>query len=298
MSRRTRSLVLAYAALVLGLIMFQPFTPRSARAQDSGVPNPYIDALGTQVALNTQATLMAYQQQQGAASAQSAAAAAQSAAAQAQANAAYAAQQATQQAGQQQAALVAAQSTADAAALQATAIVQQTRTALEISAQQTREAASVRTTATASALQVRSTQVAIEATRAANQARQRDDEAIATSVVISVQATKSALDLQAHTDAEQAATAQRTNAIGSLVLTSVMIIAGAMGALVIGKFALGLWRSRVLNPVPSITPLASTAAHSVVDAQTGAVTSRLAVIEYNDDPQRLSEWLRSIYGHD
>ena len=293
-----RAIGLTLLIALISLLILQPIGPRSARAQDSDVPNPYIDALGTQAALNTQATLAAYQQQQGAASAQSAAAAAQSAAAQAQANAAYAAQQATLQAGQQQAALVAAQSTADAAALQATAIVQQTRTALEISAQQTREAASVRTTATASALQARSTQVAIEATRAANQARQRDDEAIATSVVISVQATKSALDLQAHTDAEQAATAQRTNAIGSLVLTSVMIIAGAMGALVIGKFALGLWRSRALNPVPSIAPLASTAAHSVVDAQTGAVTSRLAVIEYNDDPQRLSEWLRSIYGHD
>ena len=298
MSRRTRSLVLAYVALVLGLIMFQPLTPRSARAQDSGVPNPYIDALGTQAALNTQATLTAYQQQQGAASAQSAAAAAQSAAAQAQAQAAYAAQQATQQAGQQQAALVAAQSTADAAALRATAIVQQTRTALEISAQQTQAAASVRATATTMALQAKATQVAIDATRAANAARQRDDEAIATSVVISLNATKTALTAQARSDQQLTEQIMTRVSVGNTVLMIVFFIAGLLATLVIGKFALGLWRSRALNPVPSITPVASTAAHSVVDAQTGVVTSRLAVIEYNDDPQRLSEWLRSIYGHD
>lgn len=151
-----RAIGLTLFIALISLIILQPIGPRSVRAQDSGVPNPYIDALGTQAALNTQATLAAYQQQQGAASAQSAAACTQSAAAQAQANAAYAAQQATLQAGQQQAALAAAQSTADAAALQATAIVQQTRTALEISAQQTQAAANVRTIATAAALQAES----------------------------------------------------------------------------------------------------------------------------------------------
>ncbi|MBI5564318.1 MAG: hypothetical protein HY870_05455 [Chloroflexi bacterium] len=53
------------------------------------------------------------------------------------------------------------------AALQATAIVQQTRTALEISAQQTRDAVSVQATATAQALQVKATQAALEQTRVA-----------------------------------------------------------------------------------------------------------------------------------
>jgi hypothetical protein len=130
----------------------------------------------------------------------------------------------------------------------------------------------------------------------------RDDEAIATSVAISVQATKSALDLQSRADADQAATTQRTNVIGSLVLTIVMIISGVLSVLLIGKFFRGLWRSRALNPTPappSITSLPATpsaAANSVVDAATGDIGSRFAIIEHNDDPAALADLLRSING--
>jgi hypothetical protein len=35
----------------------------------------------------------------------------------------------------------------------------------------------------------------------------------------------------------------------------------------------------------------------VVDAGTGVVSDRLAIIEYNDDPAALAEALRSLYGH-
>ncbi len=90
--------------------------------------------------------------------------------------------------------------------------------------------------------------------------------------------------------------------IGSLVLTIVMIISGVLSMLLIGKFFHGLWRSRALNPTPappSITSLSATpsaAANSVVDAATGDIGSRFAIIEHNDDPAALTELLRSIDG--
>ena len=171
-----------------------------------------------------------------------------------------------------------------------------------IAAQQTRSALEVRATQTTAALQFRSTQAAIEATRVAAEAQRRDNEAIATSVASSVHATQTALDLQSHADADQAATIQRTNAIGSLVITVVMLIGGALSVLLLGKFFRGLWRSRALNPTPvppSITALSavpSTASHSVVDAATGNMGSRFALIEHNDDTAALNDLLRSIHG--
>ena len=281
--------------MVIALLVFRPAESHSAYAQDVTTPNPYIDALGTQVALNTQATLSAYQQQQNAA-------AAANAAAQAQAQAVYAAQQATIAAGQQQAALAAAQSTSDAAALQATAIVQQTRTAIEISAQQTRDASDARATATAQALQAKATQAAIEATRVFADAQRRDNESISTVVAMSIEATKVAIDRQTQIESDRAATTQRTNAIGSVVIGAVIIIAGVLAVILMGKFALGLWRSRALNPAPappSITSLSATpsaASNAVVDAATDEIGSRFAIIEHNDDPAALADLLRSIYG--
>lgn len=182
-----RNIALLSIGILLALCVFQPAT-----AQGDA---PYIDALSTQVALNTYATLTAAGQQQSAAAAQAQAAQAQAAAAAAQAQAAYAAQQATAQAGQQQAAIISAQSTADAAALLATAQVAQTRTAIEI-----------QTTATGQALQARATSAAIEATRTAvaiqAAAQRSDNNAIATAVSGSVRATQTALTTQAAVDAQ------------------------------------------------------------------------------------------------
>ena len=113
---------------------------------------------------------------------------------------------------------------------------------------------------------------------------------------------QSALDLQVKAEADQAVTTQRTNAIGSLVLTVVIIVAGVLSVLLIGKFFRGLWRSRALNPQPappSITALSATpsaASNSVVDAATGDIGSRFAIIEHNDDPAALADVLRSIDG--
>ena len=142
----------------------------------------------------------------------------------------------------------------------------------------------------------------MEQTRTAAEAQRRDNEVVATSVAISVQATKSALDLQSRADADPAATTERTNVIGSLVIAVVIIITGVLAILLIGKFFRGLWRSRALNPTPappSITSLSatpSTAANSVVDAGTGDIGSRFALIEHNADPAALAELLRSIDG--
>lgn len=300
MTKRTAVWGVLYVMIAGGLLICQPATLRSAQGQAATLS--LIDAYGAQATLNALATQSAYQHQQSAAQAAQSAAAAQAQAAALQAQAYAQAQQATASAQQQQAQIAAAQATADAAALQATAIVQQTRTAIEIAAQQTREAASVRATATAQALRVQATQAAIDATHAANEAKRRDNEAIATSVAISVQATKRALDLKSRADTDQAATTERTNAIGSLVLTIVMIISGVLSVLLIGKFFRSLWRSRALNPTPappSITSLSATpsaAANSVVDTATGDIGSRFAIIEHNDDPAALTELLRSIYG--
>ena len=298
MTKRTAMCGVLYVVIAGGLLIFQPAAPRRAYGQAATLS--LIDAYGAQATLNALATQSAYQQQQSAAQAQQAASAAQAQAVALQAQAYAQAQQATASAQQQQAQIAAAQATADAAALQATAIMQQTETAIEIAAQQTRSALEVRATQTTAALQFRSTQAAIEATRVAAEAQRRDNDAIATSVAISVHATQTALDLQSRADADQAATTQRTNAIGSLVITVVMLVGGALMALLLGKFFRGLWRSRALNPAPappSITALSaapSTAANSVVDAATGDIGSRFAIIEHNDDPAALAELLRSI----
>ncbi len=299
-TKRRTALLVTSLVMLTGLLIFQPATLHSAQGQAATLS--LIDAYGAQATLNALATQSAYSQQQSAAQAQQAAAAAQAQAAALQAQAYAQAQQATASAQQQQAQIAAAQATADAAALQATAIVQQTRTALELAAQQTRSALEVRSTQTAAVLQANATQAALDATHAANEAKRRDNEAIATSVAISVQATKSALDLKSRADADQAATTQRTNVIGSLVLTIVMVISGVLSVLLIGKFFRGLWRSRALNPTPappSITSLSvapSTAANSVVDATTGDIGSRFAIIEHIDDPAALADVLRSIDG--
>ncbi len=300
MTKRTAVCGVLYVVIAGGLLICQPAAPRSAQGQAATLS--LIDAYGAQATLNALATQSAYSQQQSAAQAQQVAAAAQAQAAALQAQAYAQAQQATASAQQQQAQIAAAQATADAAALQATAIVQQTRTALELAAQQTREASNTRATATARALQVQATQAALEQTRTAAEAQRRDNEAVATSVAISVHATQTALDLQVKAEADQAVTTQRTNAIGSLVLTIVMIVAGVLSVLLIGKFFRGLWRSRALNPTPappSITSLSatpSTAANSMVDAATGDIGSRFAIIEHNDDPTALADLLRSIDG--
>jgi len=298
MTKRTAVWGVLYVVIAGGLLICQPAAPRTAQGQAATLS--LIDAYGAQATLNAQATQSAYQQQQSAAQAAQSAAAAQAQAAALQAQAYAQAQQATASAQQQQAQIAAAQATADAAALQATAIVQQTQTAIEIAAQQTREANNIRATATAQALQVQATQAALEQTRTAAEAQRRDNEAVATSVAISVQATKTALDLQSRADADQAATTERTNAIGSLVLAIVMVIGGALSVLLIGKFFHGLWRSRALNPTPappSITSLSATpsaAANSLVDAATGNIGSRFAIIEHNADPAALAELLRLI----
>ncbi len=300
MTKRTAMCGVLCAVLVGGLLMFQPAAPRSAHGQAATLS--LIDAYGAQATLNALATQSAYQQQQSAAQAQQAADAALAQAAALQAQAYAQSQQATSSAQQQQAQIAAAQATADAAVWQATAIVQQTRTAIEIAAQQTRSALEVRATQTTAALQFRATQAAIEATQVAAEAQRRDNAAIATSVAISVQATQSALDLQVKAEADQAATTQRTNVIGSLVIAVVIIIAGVLTLLLLGKFFRGLWRSRALNPTPappSITALSgapSAASSSVVDATTGDIGSRFAIIEHNDDPAALDDLLRSIHG--
>lgn len=292
---RQRSLIILSIGF-LALLFFQP-----ARAQDSG-PG-YIDYLATQAALNTQATLTAYQQQQDANAAAAQASSAQAAAAQAQANAAYAAQQATIVAGQQQAALVSAQSTADAAALLATAQVQQTRTAIELSAQQTQTAANVRATATSWAIDVQRTKTAIEATRVAAEAKLRDDNTVATAVASSVQATQTAVAVQTITDAQRAEDDRRTQAIGSLVLSVIIILAGVLAILILAKFFRGLWRSRALNPVPAPTPSSmspaapSSAARSIVIYdQTDGQTRTLPDIETDDNPAHLDDLLQVLYG--
>jgi len=291
--KRLTALALVYIAGV-ALLLFQPAAPSAARAQ-AGTPNPYIDALGTQAALNTQATLAAYQQQQ-------VAAAAANAAAQAQAQAAYAAQQATAQAGAQQAALASAQSTADAAALQATAIVQQTRTALEFEV--TRQAASVAAETTRQAVVAEATRAAITAdmTRTSADAQRRDHEAIATSVAGSIEATQVAIEAEQRAAGERQADERSLAEAGTLAMTIVIWVGGLLAVLLIGKFALGLWRSRALNPPPGpaaplpVTPRASSASAAVVDAATGEVGARFAIIEYDDDPASLEKVLRSLYG--
>ena len=132
--------------------------------------------------------------------------------------------------------------------------------------------------------------------------KRRDDEAVATSVAISVQATQTALDLQVKAEADQAVTTQRTNAIGSLVLIVMMIVAGVLSVLLIGKFFRGLWRSRALNPTPAPPSISAcrprhrrhpTRWWMRLPADIG---SRFAIIEHNDDPAALADLLRSIYG--
>lgn len=295
MTRRLFVISVCYGGLLVLLFTFRPVTPRVVAQTGDTTPNPYIDALGTQAALNTQATLAAYQQQQSAA-------AAANAAAQAQAQAAYAAQQATWAAGQQQAALAAAQSTADAAALQATAIVQQTRTALEFQA--TQEAARVSLETTQQALRVLATREAInaEATRSSVEAQRHDNAAIATSVAVSIEATRAAIAMQAEIEHREAVQQVARLNLGNLILNGVMISAGLLALVLLGKLSLGLWRSRALNPLSQattsrpITPVTSEASTSIVDAATGAVGSRFALIEYRLDPEGWGELLEALDG--
>ena len=305
MAKRTAALITIGAILVLCSTIFQPITLTPVRAQVNSTltPNPFVDALGTQAALNVQATQAANQQLQQAAQAQQAASAAQAQAAALQSQAYAAAQQATAIAQQQQAVLIAAQATADAASLQATAIVQQTRTAIEIAAQQTRSAMESQATQTAVALQAKATQAAIETTQSAIEAKRRDDEAVATSVAISLEATRTAIVTQHETEAALAQNDQRTSAIQSSVAAIVSISAGALMVLLAGKAFLRLWHSRGLNPALRAFPLetlptgSSSAAQAVVDAATGRSISedvgpRLTVIELEDNPELLAQLLK------
>lgn len=290
MPKRIATLVLLFMGLMCGLTLITPTTPQ-AHAQMGGTPlatlDPYIGALGTQTALNAQATQSAYSQQQGAwQSAQNASALqAQASALQAQAAAAQAqavaqAQQATAIAGQQQAQLAAIQSTADAAAKQATAVVQQTRTALEI-----------RATQTAVAIDAEAKRAAVVATRAAVEAQDRDNRAVATSVAQSIKATAEAQTAQlADTRRRQDA----SFAVFSIVLIAVMVAAVYVIVLLArkGKQLIG---AATPTPVMKATTAGpSTAALVVIDQVGGIGSRRMPDIELDSD-ESTADRLRQLF---
>jgi hypothetical protein len=284
MSRRAINFVVIYIACVIGLMMFQPGSSRRAFAQTDGTlvaTSDLIGALGAQATANAQATRAAYQSQQSAGQAAQNAAALQAQAANMQAQAAAAqaqalaqAQQATAAAEQQRTQLAALQATADAAALQATAIVQQTRTALEVKATQT-----------AIAIESDKQRAVVAATRAAVEAQDRDNRAVATSVAVSMHATKQAIDVKARLEAAQAESDRQARETGNRVLIALMIAAGVMGMILLFK---GFRRasSKLDQPAPA-TPLtpspSSSAALMVIDASTGDIAPRVGEIEVGEN---------------
>jgi hypothetical protein len=290
MNQSATKITLLLLGLLLTLMLFAPAPPR-ASAQMGGTPlvtlDPYIGALGTQTALNARATQSAYSQQQGAwQSAQNASALqAQASALQAQAAAAQAqavaqAQQATAIAAQQQVQLVAIQSTADAAAILATAVVQQTRTALEI-----------RATQTAVAIDAEAKRAAVVATRAAVEAQDRDNRAVATSVAQSIKATAEAQTAQlADTRRRQDA----SFAVFSIVLIAVMVAAVYVIVLLArkGKQLIG-----AATPTPvmkATTAGSSTAALVVIDQVGGTGSRRVPDIELDSD-ESTTDRLRQLF---
>jgi hypothetical protein len=282
--------------ILLGLAALFVFQTGPAKAQDSG--NPYIDALATQAALNTQATLAAYQGQQSAAGSANAAAAAQSqaqaalaAAAQAQAQAAYAAQQATQQAGQQQAALASAQSTADAAALQATAIVQQTRTALEVKITEDAIAADrARATVTQQAVIANQTRVANQNNLAAT-ATSQSNNTMATQAAISLSATQTAIQTDQRTTNDSVHNQQLREG----AFTALIFVVIAVACFVISQRLLGALRTRSSADAGGLVfhdaPLP--ASETIVDND-GAVVST-AIERLVTDDERMRRVLNAIY---
>jgi hypothetical protein len=290
MPKRIALLMLLLMGFVCGLTLITPATPR-AHAQTSGTPfatvDPYIGALGTQAALNAQATQSAYSQQQGAwQSAQNASALqAQASALQAQAAAAQAqavaqAQQATAVAAQQQAQIAAIQATADAAARQATAVVQQTRTALEI-----------RATQTAVAIDAEAKRAAVVATRAAVEAQDRDNRAVATSVAQSIKAT-------AEAQSAQLADTRRRQDASFAVFSIVLIVAAVAVVYVIVLLARkGGQLIRASVPTPAMTATtagSSTAALLVIDQVGGTGSRRMPDIELDAD-ESTTDRLRQLF---
>ncbi|CAG0964680.1 hypothetical protein PLCT2_00963 [Planctomycetaceae bacterium] len=290
MLKRIALLILLFIGSMCGLTLLTPVTPR-AHAQMNGTPfatvDPYIGALGTQAALNAQATQSAYSQQQGAwQSAQNASALqAQASALQAQAAAAQAqavaqAQQATAVAAQQQAQIAALQATADAAAMRATAVVQQTRTALEI-----------RATQTAVAIDAEAKRAAVIATRSAVEAQDRDNRAVATSVAQSIQAT-------AEAQSAQLADTQRRQDTSFAVFTSVLIVAAIAAVYVIVLLARkGGQLIRTSAPAPAVTASptgSSTAALLVIDQVGGTGSRRMSDLEIDAD-ESAADRLRQLF---
>lgn len=298
MSGRTIGFVTLGVFCAIGLMLFEPGPPRHVLAQNGGTPvatlDPYLGALGAQATANAQATSVANQSQQAAAQAAQNAAAlqAQAAAAQAQAAAAQAqamaqARQATAMAEQQRAQMAALQATADAAALQATAIVQQTKTALEVKATQT-----------ALAIDADKQQAAVAATRSAVEAQDRDSRAVATSVAISLQATEQSIRVKAQLEAAQSASDQRAHEIGNAILTTLMMVAGVLGVILLLKGfrrltgRLGPATRMPRSPVTS--PTMSSAARMVIDADTGAIAARIGDIHVGEDAAE-AQLLRQMF---
>ena len=285
MKQRTVALSILGGALVFSLAWFQPTTPYPVRAQS---PSPttlgYIAALGTRAALDTQATQSAYQQQSSAAQANANAAALEAQAAAARAQAIAQAGAATQQAVAQQQQAQIAQATADAAALQATAIAQQTRDTLSLQATQ----AALSREATRAAIHLQATEDALQRQR-------RDQEAIATQIAMSANATAQAKTIELRNTEAQAQTLRTLTRVGGLALSLVLGAAAILALWLMIKFFLRLIRRLDQPTISPARGVISPAGQSVVDAATGAVT-RFVPIEYDDDPEHLAELLRTLYG--
>jgi len=292
MRKRVPIVWVIYAALVLGLMVFHSVPSRRAWAQDSGTPiatiDPYLGALGAQATANAQATRAAYQSRQSAAQAAQNAAALQAQAAAAQAQAQVQAQQATAAADQQHSQLIALQATADAAALQATAIVQQTRTALEVKATQT-----------AVAIESDKQRGAVAATRSAVEAQDRDNRAVATSVAISLQATQQAIGVKAQSEAAQSESDQQTRETGNRVLIALVSVAGVLGLVLLWLVFKRLFRALNQPPLAPAVPMnttGSSAASMVIDAGSGEMAQRMpGRLELEADTAQ-TRTLRRIFG--
>jgi hypothetical protein len=280
------------------------FAPRAQATSD-----PYLDALATQSALGAQATQQAFAGSGAGSSADAAAnaAAARAAAAQAEAWAANQnaiavrqAQQATSEAVKQQ--LAQAQATSDAAAMRATAIVQQTRTALELSAQATR--------------QFNDAVATRQSNEAQNNRMQATKQAVynqATKQALSAQATQQAVDSEFVASAQTAAEKQKREQVGSwaiaLIAVALVVIAATFAARSVLSLARSVRTSRPLSfgsstgasgdvsAAPFTVPAyASEASEMTYDQGTGHVERGLAVIERDSDPDHLSDWQAVLHG--
>jgi hypothetical protein len=175
--------------------------------------------------------------------------------------------------------------------LQATAIVQQTKTALEVQRQQ----AAIAAEQTRTALQAKATQAAIEATRVAAEARDRDNRAVATSVAISIQATQ-----QAQT--ALASDIQRRQDVTFGVFAVVMIMVG-LGALYLVALLIRRASRAITKPAMATAPLSpmpaasSAAALMVIDSATGRASPRMPDVE-EDDSLSTHQYLRNLFGYE